>query len=169
MVADMEIFSCIASGATLILFIIYFIGRYMTIKKTKSIFLDEVAIELSETSKDGYNIVETFKLENNPYNSFILTSREGIYSLTVFKLLKDKKWNTIGRTEIHKYDFLNIGQSLEFLFNDIDVGPNYEIEYYTPDYKKVTISLWSNLKNGVVSESAFPKHTWKSYLYYLFR
>lgn len=165
----MQVFSGIASGATLILFIIYFIGRYMTIKKTKSIFLDEVTIELSETPKDDYNIVESFKLEDNPYNAFILTSREGVYSLKVFKLIKDKELNVIGRTEVHKYDFLNIGQSLELLFNDVDSGPSFEIEYYTPDYKMVTISLWSNLKNGVVSESAIPKHTWKSYLYYFFK
>lgn len=163
------VFSCIASGATLILFIIYFIGRFMTIKKSKSTFLDKVTVELSETPKGEYDIVESFKLEDNPYNSFILTSREGIYSLTVFKLIKDKELNTIGRTEIHKCDFLNIGQSLEFLINDLDIGPSFEIEYYTPDYRIVTISLWSNLKNGVVSESAFPKHTWKSYMYYFFR
>ena len=51
----------------------------------------------------------------------------------------------------------------------MDKTTTYEIEYYTYDFKKVKVELWTNLKNGVITESAKPKHTFKSLCYYLFK
>lgn len=160
----------IASVATLILFVIYFVGRTITIFRTKNLYKDEVAIfKNNKYLMDEYNIVESFCVEDNPYNSFILTSREGIYSISLYRLKFDNSMNVIGREKVDEYKFLNVGQSLEVCLTIPELITTYELEYYTPDYKKVTIELWENLKNGVVSESATVKHTWKSFLYYLFR
>ena len=46
--------------------------------------------------------------------------------------------------------------------------PEFEVVYSTPDYKKVTVTLWDNPKNGVMSESARPKNTLWSVLFHLF-
>lgn len=160
----------IASIATLILFVIYFAGRIITIVRTRDIFSDEIKIEMVDFDQSGLNIVDIFDLENEPYNAFVLTSKHGIYDLSVYKVVYDDNFNRIRREQIkeYKYEFLNIDQSLVFNTTSPELFPMYEVEYYTPDYKRVTIVLWDNLKNGVMSESAKPKNTIKSVLYHLF-
>lgn len=160
----------IASIATLILFVFYFVGRVLTIIRNRDIFSDELKIESADFNKEGIDIVETFDIEDNPYNAFILTSKQGIYDLTVYKIIYDDKFNRIKRIELkeYKYGFLNLGQSLEFRITSPEFLTTYEVEYYTPDYKRVTIALWDNPKNGVMSESANPKNTFRSIMFHLF-
>lgn len=74
----------IASIATLILFVIYFAGRIITIVRTRDIFSDEIKIEMVDFDQSGLNIVDIFDLENEPYNAFVLTSKHGIYDLSVY-------------------------------------------------------------------------------------
>ena len=160
----------IASIATLILFVFYFIGRMIIIIRNRSVFLDEFKMEEVSFNRGGFDIVKTFELERNPVNAFILTSRNGIYNLSVYRIQysDDLKFVTREQMKDYKYDFLNIGQSLEFLATSPELRPLYEVEYYTPDYKKVIVSLWDNPKNGIMSESATPQITFKSVLFHLF-
>lgn len=76
--------------------------------------------------------------------------------------------NWTQKLEKYKYNFLNIGQSLAFRVTPPELFTKYEVEYYTPDYKRVNIELWDNPKNGVLSESAKPKNTFKSIMFHLF-
>ena len=159
-----------ASIATLILFVIYFIGRIITIFRTKALYSDEVNIETVGLTQNHYDIVDSIELEENPYNSFILTSRQGIYRVKVYKLKYDKGLNYIGKKEnVYEYPFLNIGQSLEFRLTIPDVLTKYELEYIASDFRKVSVRLIENAKNGVVSQSARVRHTFKSVLYYMFK
>lgn len=160
----------IASIATLILFAFYFIGRIITIARNRYVFTDELRMMGAEFDNKEFDIVEVFDLEKEANNTFILTSRQGIYDLVVYQKLYDKECNKIGRKKLekYKYNFLNIGQSLAFRVTPPELFTKYEVEYYTPDYKRVNIELWDNPKNGVLSESAKPKNTFKSIMFHLF-
>ena len=160
----------IASIATLILFAFYFIGRIITIVRSRYVFSDELKMMGAEFDDKEFDIVEVFYLEKEAYNTFVLTSRQGIYDLAVYQILYDSDFNRIGRKRLEKstYGFLNIGQSLAFRITLPEIFITYEVEYYTPDYKKVTIALWDNPKNGVLSKSAKPQNTFKSILFHLF-
>ena len=159
----------IASIATLILFVFYFIGRIITILRTQLLYMDELREESTDFDRKKYNIIEDFILEKDSYNSVILTSVQGIYSLSIYKINYDENINRIGRTKINGIDFVNVGCSINIQLTIPELITTYEIEYYTHDFKKVTVELWTNLKNGVITESAKPKHTFKSLCYYLFR
>lgn len=164
--------SNIASVATLILFVIYFVGRIITIIRTRDLFPDDLKIIRGYCNHGNLslNIVESFALEEGPCDSFVLTSKNGIYDLSVYKLLYNENYEYMGEKAVNKckYHFLNIGQSIEFRVASPEMLPWYEVEYYTPDYKKVRFSLCDNLKNGVMSEKVKPQNTWKSVLYHLF-
>ena len=159
----------IASIATLVLFVFYFVGRAIAIVRNRNVFLDDIRIEHSDFDQSKLDIVECFKLEPNPYNAFVLTSEQGIYDLSVYQILYDEDCHRTGRKKVEgfTYDFLNKGQSLAFFLTSPELFVTYEVEYYTQDYKKVTISLWDNPKNGVMSESAIPQNTFKSVMYNL--
>ena len=160
----------IASVATLILFVFYFIGRIITIVRNRYVFTDELRMMGAGFDNKEFDIVEVFDLEKEAYNTFILTSRQGIYDLAVYRILYDSDFNQIGRKRLEKssYSFLNVGQSLAFRVTSPEIFTTYEVEYNTPDYKRVTIALWDNPKNGVLSESAKPKNTFKSVMFHLF-
>ena len=106
----------IASVATLILFVFYFIGRIITIVRNRYVFTDELRMMGAGFDNKEFDIVEVFDLEKEAYNTFILTSRQGIYDLAVYRILYDSDFNQIGRKRLEKstYSFLNIGQSLAF-------------------------------------------------------
>lgn len=161
----------IASVATLLLFVFYFVGRTITIIRSRSVFPDNIRMESLGFDRSGLDIVEQFDLEPNPYNAFILTSEQGIYDLSIYQISYDEECNRVGRKQLKdcKYSFLNKGQSLEFRLSVPELLVTYEVEYYTPDYRKVTISLWDNPKNGVMSESARPQNTFKSVLFHLMK
>lgn len=69
----------IASVATLILFVFYFIGRIITIVRNRYVFTDELRMMGAGFDNKEFDIVEVFDLEKEAYNTFILTSRQGIY------------------------------------------------------------------------------------------
>lgn len=69
----------IASVATLILFAFYFIGRIITIARNRYVFTDELRMMGAEFDNKEFDIVEVFDLEKKANNTFILTSRQGIY------------------------------------------------------------------------------------------
>lgn len=157
-----------ASFATLVLFAFYFIGRFITIFRERNLFPDEIKMVQVGFDPDKFDIVETFELERDPANAFILTSKQGIYDLSVYKIEYDNG-KCIQREKLkeYQYEFLNIGQSIVFYTTDPELLETYQVEYYTRDYKKVMIALWANLKNGILSESARPKNTAKSVMFHL--
>lgn len=168
---DWSLVSNAASVATLILFIIYFIGRAITVHQERALYFDKLDIRRAQDRK--YNsdddAVEEWTLEENPYNVFTLTSAQGIWNLKVYQYELDKEWNIIGEKKIRDYPFLNVGQSIAFYLTLPEIMPKYRVEYITVDFKKVQFELRDNMKNGVLSEIATPKHTVKSVMYYMFR
>ena len=167
----------ISAIATLTLFVIYFIGRVITILMERDICYDEIRF-LPLINADKYDIVEEFQtvalngdIQEEFLSTVILTSKQGIRNISVFKLVYDNEGNEIKKNAktVGSYGFLNIGQSFAMKTFVPELIPQYRIVYYTQDFKKVTLNISENLKSGVVSEMLQPKHTFKSVFYYLFR
>ena len=172
-------FSDIASGATLVLFVIYFIGRIITIVIEKEMQYDEISYEKMKYGfSKSYDIVDQLTItEPDPneenYNCVVLTSKQGIRNIKIYSLeydyenleQKPKQGQLIG-----EYKFLNIGQSYAIYVNVNEMFAAHRIVYETHDLKQVTFDIVDkDMVNGVASFLSQPKHTWKSRMYYMFR
>jgi hypothetical protein len=167
----------ISAVATLILFVIYFVGRCIVIGIEKKVCYDEVAYISAKDSR-CYNIVDQIDTvssngddeTNASIKLFVLTSRQGIRNIETFKICYDDGFKRIAKLlKVASCDFLNVGQSFAIKVFVPEIFPEYRIVFHTQDFKKVTLDISDNLKSGVVSEMLRPKHTFKSILYYLFK
>lgn len=163
MIADL------ASIATLILFVFYFIGRIITIFNNEKIYTDLITIESKDFYDDRMQIVEEWKLEEDYYNKVFLTTTEGIRDIRLFEYRYDSEMNEIGKTLIKEKKFLNVGHTIEIQTTIPEIRAKYKLVYTTQDFKQVTYVMLGNMKNGVTSELVKPLHTTKSVMYYLFR
>lgn len=163
------ILSDVASIATLILFIIYFVGRIITIMKQRDIYYDQLEILLADDNKYDHHFVEEFHLDDDPYNNFVITSAQGIWGLKIYQYQLDDNYQVLGKSMVATYPFLNINHRVAIYLTVPELIPRYCVEYTTADFKRVTFDLKDNMKSSVLSEIARPKHTWRSVLYYLFR
>ncbi len=160
----------IASIVTLALFLVYIIGRIVTIYKVKSIVADRLTICNPKENKGDFNIVDEITIGEYPINTLLITSQNGIYSFVVYKVEYDKNYKKIvARESVYMLPYLNIEQTLQINVKLEETVNKFEISYLTSDYRRITIPLYLNMKNGIVSELAQPKHTLKSILYYLFQ
>lgn len=162
----MEILSDIASISTLILFIIYFVGRTITIFTVRKINYETIKVSKADTCAE--EIDEVWNVEDVPY-AVLLTSTQGIFDIKLYKKIYDNELNLIGYKLEAKKDFLNVGQVLEIKTVLPDIYAFYKLEYTMVDYRKVSFELVDNMKGGTFSSLAEPRHTWKSVLYYYFK
>lgn len=166
----LDVLSAAASFATLILFVIYFVGRIITIFAVKSIWKDKVLVD--ESRYKDYGVIEDVILEDCATDGIagILVSSEGIRDLKIYtveckhELLEYHKGKCI-----FSLNFLNINEAIAICVPLGDLYPTLIIEYLTADYMKVKVEWKDNLKSGVFSETIHPKHTVRSFLYFLFR
>lgn len=159
-----------ASVATLILFVIYFIGRVITIYRFQKLETNEIRIVTENTDISNYEIVDGFSLDDDPTYTIIIKSVTGIKSLTIYKIIYDSEMNQIGReATANRMSFINIGHAIAISLSLPEILPRYELEYETMDYKKVTLQLVDNLKSGIISEGVVAKHNFKSVLYNLLK
>lgn len=165
----MDILNNCAGIATLVLFIIYFIGRIITILSVRNIWKDKIVYQRGDSISDINNIVDEIGDVDNPnvYGAYLI-SQEGIRNLKVYEVEQQKTLYKKGK-EIYSKDFLNINETINICYDIGEVIPPIIVEYLTTDYMKVTIEWVMNGKSGVASEMIHPKHTWKSFLYFLFR
>lgn len=159
-----------ASIATLALFVIYFAGRIITIYRFQSLETNEVHIMASDADCRNYEIIEDFFLDETPTFTIVIKSITGIRSLIIFRLIYDSEMNIIGReaTE-HTISFINIGHAVAIHLTLPECLPRFELEYQTMDYKKVSLQLVDNLRNGIISQGIVAKHTFKSVFYNLLK
>ena len=166
MVDKISLFSSIA---TLILFVFYFIGRIITIISVKRVWKDKVIIDALDYEK--YEIIDDVGVDEKTDRRYgILLSKEGIRDLKVYAVTCDEN-NLLTKKGNLLYinPFINIDQAIAFCVETGDLFPTLIIEYTTFDYMKVRIEWRDNLKSGVFGEFIHPKHTLKSFCYYLFR
>ena len=149
----------IASIATLALFIIYFIGRIITIFTVKRVWTDEVIFD--EKRYDNYGIVEEVGNTNNCIYGLLITNT-GIRNVRFYEVTEDKHGFPVEKgRHIFQKQFLNVHQAIAIKEMTGDLFPTLIIEYHTFDYMRVRLEWRDNLKSGVFSEFVTPCHTMK--------
>ena len=161
----------IASIATLILFVIYFIGRFISLIIEKKVIYEKVDIYINENDiQNSYKIVEEYECEHNG-EILIITPYERAYNwLTIYECRYNEKNKKIEKTrKLERFN--NIRNYTSVKINTVlPCGmPVYLIEFERSDYIKGILVLQSNGKNGIQEETIKYHHTWKSIIYYLFR
>ena len=168
----------IASITTLILFVIYLVGRIITIIAIKPLFKDKIIVAPTDEVISNCNIINLVEDVGGNYSSDIISgiivSREGIRNLCVYDCINetDDEGYFIKRIKgrlLFSQKFINIDEAIAIYIESGELFPNAIIEYETIDYMKIVIEWRDNLKSGVPSELVVPKHTIKSICYYLFR
>lgn len=161
----------IASVATLILFVIYFIGRIISLIIEKKMIYEKVDIYANEEEipKD-IKIVEGYRCKHDG-EILIITPYEKSYNwLAIYECKYNEKTNKLEKIkELEKFQNIinNTSVRIDAIFT---CGiPLYMIEFERADGIRGTLILQSNGKNGVQEEMVRIKHTWKSVIYYLFR
>ena len=165
----------ISAVATLILFVIYFIGRVITIIVEKDVCKDRICIEYSEKVHEKYEIVGQRTTERRGGSdcpaTVVLTSMQGIWDVRLIEIAYDEERNENKKLNrsVKLCDFLNVGCSYAVNTFVPESIPWYRIEYRTQDMKKVRLDIVDNLDNGIIQGDIQQRHTFKSVMYYLFR
>lgn len=154
----------IASIATLVLFVLYFVGRLLTIIMVKPLWNEKIV------NKDyTEDVVDTFTFEDSKYGMAITTSSL-IRDFRIYEIdfnLKNGRY--CKKKLLFEKEILRSGQYLVIDADMPDCIPKLLIEYKTFEYMKVNLLWRDNPKNGVMSECPTVKHTIKSILYFLCR
>lgn len=168
-----QIISFFSSIATLILFLFYFIGRIITVLSVQRMWKDKVYLYPNKES--NYGIVDDIFYDDYSYEHEdivygILVSKEGIRDIKIYNVKVNSDGLYIDKGELlYKRDFLNIDEAIAFHIEPGELYPTLIVEYVSFDFMKIRFEWRDNLKNGVFSEMVEPKHSIKSFLYYLLR
>ena len=161
----------IASIVTLILFVIYFIGRIISLIIEKKVINERIDVYIDEDDiQNRYKIVDEYICEHSG-EILIITPLEKAYNwLTINECKYNEKNKEFEKTkELEKFN--NIRNHTSIKINTVlPCGmPLYLIEFERSDYIKGVLVLMSNGKNGIQEETIKYHHTWKSFIYYFFR
>ena len=162
----------IASIATLILFIIYFIGRIISIIIEKNIKYETVDVYYNEKDvSKSFKIVEEVKISDEYSDILIITPQIKSYNwIRIYECKYDENKNKLIKIK----QLCEIGK----IYNDtslrvdanISCGiPQYILDFERSDYMKGKLILQYNGKNGIQEEMLEFNHTLKSIIYYLFK
>ena len=161
----------IASIATLILFVIYFIGRIISIIIENKIIYEKIDIYIDEKDiPSNLKIVDEYSCQYKD-EILIITPHEKSYNwLAIYECKYNEKINKLKKVkELERFEKIMNDTSIR-IDTIISCGiPTYMIEFERSDYIKGTLILQFNGKSGVQEELLELHHTWKSVCYYLFR
>ena len=164
--------SDIASIATLILFVIYFIGRIISIIIEKNIKYETIDVYNNEKAiNKNIKIVDEYCCSEECNDILIITPQTKSYNwVAIYRCEYDEKTNDlIKREQLYK---------TERIYNDVSFRidttlscgiPQYVIEFERSDYMKGKLYTQYNGKNGIEEDMLIFNHTLKSVLYYLFK
>lgn len=161
----------IASIATLILFVIYFIGRIISLIIEKRVIYEKIDIYIREEDiPKNLKISDEYKCEHAE-EILIITPYEKSYNwLAIYECKYNEKNSNLEKVkELEKFEKIMNNTSIR-VDTVLTCGiPLYIIEFERSDFIKGILTLQSNGKNGVQEEMLEFHHTWKSVIYYLFR
>ena len=161
----------IASIATLILFVIYFIGRIISLIIEKKVIYEKIDIYIEEEDiPKGLKISDEYRCEHKG-EILIITPYEKSYNwLAIYECKYNEKNNNLEKIkELERFEKIMNNTSLK-IDTILTCGiPLYMIEFERSDFIKGTLVLQSNGKNGIQEEMLKFHHTWKSVIYYLFK
>lgn len=156
----------LASVATLILFVMYFIGRSWSTFQIKN----EVAEKLDRDMKNDFKVIDEFDIGENTEGKVYLTATNTLRSVKIYESLFSDKKGKVTKGKL----YMNCGclrNGFTFQFNTylVEGIPQYMLEYQSNDFTKGVLYFAENGKNGIVEELIYKKHTLRSVLYYLFK
>lgn len=154
-----------SSLITLLLFVMYILGRIILIKKMEVTLLESLKV-CRDNELDDVEVVEEFTLGENNSEVVYLTSDE---PMRYIKFYEYDFMNERNGTLLYQHGLLKNGYTIK-INTYLTCGiPNYLIEYQRFDYVKGRVLLGENGKNGLIIENLEIKHTLKSIIYYLIK
>ncbi len=164
-----EIIGLLSSIGTLILFIIYFIGRCITIFAVRNTYDDILVIESRDHRNETLQIVDYCVLDENYLSKMYITTTNGIHNLKIYKYIHKDEFTIIGKKLVFERKYINTGYTFEIDVTVPEIFISYCVEYEMSDFRKVFFDIKYNMRNDVLTEMVKPKHTFKSFCYYMFR
>jgi hypothetical protein len=164
-----NIIANIASIATIILFIFYFIGRFIIIKKEKNGIYEQIDLYItnSENIFKKYKIVDEIVLDENSSEYMIITPTEKMYNW--IKIYKYNGNELVKEECLWSKDNLSKNHSIKIKAYIVERVPKYIIKFERSDYMTGEIFVVHNGKNVIQEEMIKCKHTLKSILYYVLK
>lgn len=162
-----QIISAISSIATLILFILYFIGRIWAINKNKKMLYEEFTLDyLSETSGIKKN---EYDLGGN--DLLTISSAQGLNWIKLYEVEycdKKNKFKCISKEPVINHKLLSVNEKM-YIKTLVPCGiPRYMIKFERTDYIVGRFYIGFNGKYGGLSMVDYKsKPTLKGYLYYI--
>lgn len=159
----------VASIMTIILFIFYFLGRFIIIIKEKENKYEQIDLYITNDNEvfKEYKIIEEYNLDEDCNEYMIITPREKSYNW--FKIYEYDDESNKKNCIYNRNGFLNSGHSIKIKAKIAECIPKYIIKFERSDYIVGEMELSHNGKNGVQEELIKCKHTWKSILYYILK
>ena len=168
-----NIIANIASIATIILFIFYFIGRFIIIKKEKSGIYEQIDLYTTNTENifKKYKMVDEIVLDENPSEYMIITPTEKMYNwIKIYKYKYKYNGNELVKEKcLWSKENLYKNHSIKIKTYVVEGIPKYIIKFERSDYMIGEIFVVHNGKNGIQEEMIKCKHTLKSILYYILK
>ncbi len=164
-----EIIGLLSSIGTLILFVIYFIGRYITMFAVRNTYDDILTIESRDHRDDALQIVDCCVLNENYLSKMYITTTNGIHNLKIYEYIHEDEFTITGKKLVYERKYINTGYTFEIDVTVPEIFITYCVEYELSDFRKVFFNIQYNMRNGVLTEMVEPKHTFRSFCYYMFR
>lgn len=163
-----EWISYLSSIATLILFILYFIGRIWVINKNKKLLFENFELEYTESAD---KVERKNQYDLGGLELITISSPQGLNWVKVYKVKFDIKKNKMVIAEkepVVYHKFLNVNEKI-YIKDTVPCGmPVYRIEYERFDYIQGGFDISLDGMYGGLYKNAFKiKLTIKSFLYYI--
>lgn len=162
-----EIIGLASSIISLVLFIIYIIGRCFMINEMKVTISETFDLFYNDEERD-FKVVEEYDIGDNNTEKIYLKSSETLRWIKVYESEYNEKNNKFNKGRLLlNHNLLKRGFAVK-LNTYLPCGiPSYIIEYQRYDFIIGELVLAENGKNGILEEQVSIKHTIKSILYYL--
>ncbi|MGE4353320.1 MAG: hypothetical protein AB7D36_04455 [Oscillospiraceae bacterium] len=164
----------IASVATLILFVFYFLGRIWTIQKAKALMLEEFDLENINYGEDLEDDRENYYDFGDGGEIISIRSKLPILWFHVIAIKYDSKFRdrTPRRAKpvVNHHTLLRENEPIYLRMDIPDVLPVYKVRFQRFDYVVVSFDIGYNGRFGGMSPVNYHlSHTFKSFCYYLFK
>lgn len=163
-----EVIGFSSSIATLVLFVLYFCGKYFIIKQmTKTIFEDIVR---NNNTPSDLRIEDEYNIGENNSESIYICPSEPLRWINIYEVHYDSEKRIFIKDKLlAKHGYLRNGYAIK-INTYLPCGiPKYMVEYQRYDFIIGSLSLSENGKNGIIDQGLSIKHTFKSLLYYLIK
>lgn len=160
----MEFLSDLASVATLILFVVYIVGRTMVVLAQKHEYKDIVDIRL-EGDKTEYKVMEEFSDgAKSPEGLYITPEDLGYRWVKVYEYEED--FLAVKKKPVAVYGEILPHTSFRLDTTISCAGPRYKIKFRRSDYTIGEMDVCYNGKNGVQEEMITTYRTPLGWIYY---